>query len=131
MDATVDIARHPAGFVRQPDSWMTKLFDYKPFLVFLCLLPTMGLLLVFLTYPLGLGIWLAFTDTTIGQPGKFIGLENFEYLVTDPIFLMSVWNTIFYVTAGVAVAIAIPIKVNSTAPEKDPTLKWLVVPRAA
>ena len=27
----------------------------------------LGLLLVFLTYPLGLGIWLAFTDTTIGR----------------------------------------------------------------
>ena len=32
--------------------------------------PPVGLLLVFLTYPLGLGIWLAFTDTTIGRSGQ-------------------------------------------------------------
>lgn len=96
MDATVDISAHPIAFVRKPDGWLTKLFDYKPFLVFLCLLPTLGLLLVFLTYPLGLGIWLAFTDSTIGQPGEFIGLDNFAYLVTDPIFIMAVWNTMFY-----------------------------------
>ena len=64
-------------FTRQPDGWLTRLFDYKPFLVVLCMLPTAGLLLVFLTYPLGLGIWLSLTDATIGQPGQFIGLDNF------------------------------------------------------
>jgi len=32
-----------------------------------CLAPAIGLLSVFLTYPLGLGVWLAFTDTTIGR----------------------------------------------------------------
>ena len=99
MDATVNT---PIAFVRQPDSWLVKLFDHKPFLVFLCLLPALGLLLVFLTYPLGLGIWLAFTDTTIGQPGVFVGLDNFEYLLSDPVFIMSVWNTIFYTTVASA-----------------------------
>lgn len=61
-------------------SWLVRLFDYKPFLIFICLLPAMGLLLVFLSYPLGLGIWLAFTDTRIGRGGYFIGFENFESL---------------------------------------------------
>ena len=98
MDATA----HPIGFARQPDGWLTKLFDYKPFLVFLCLLPSLGLLLVFLTYPLGLGIWLAFTDATIGQPGSFVGLENFEYLLSDPIFIKSVWNTLVYTAVATA-----------------------------
>ena len=48
------------------------------------------------TYPLGLGIWLAFTDTTIGQPGEWIGLNNFISLFDDPVFWLSVTNTIFY-----------------------------------
>ena len=55
-----------------------------------------GFLLAFLTYPLGLGIYLAFTDTEIGGNGKWIGLENFESLLEDRIFLNSVWNTMFY-----------------------------------
>jgi multiple sugar transport system permease protein len=42
--------------VRPNQSWLSRLFDNKPFLVFMCLLPAIGLLLVFLTYPLGLGI---------------------------------------------------------------------------
>ena len=40
---------------RQP-SWLARLFDYKPFLIFMCLTPAIGLLTVFLTYPLGLGV---------------------------------------------------------------------------
>jgi multiple sugar transport system permease protein len=72
------------------------LFDSKPFLVTLCMLPTAGLLLIFLTYPLGLGLWLSLTDTTIGQPGEYIGLENFYSLFSDPVFWGAVWYTIFY-----------------------------------
>ena len=53
------------------------LLDSKPFLILLCLLPALGILILFLTYPLGLGVWLAFTDTTIGRPGKFVGLDNY------------------------------------------------------
>ncbi|HET6236744.1 MAG TPA: sugar ABC transporter permease [Acetobacteraceae bacterium] len=96
MDATVDVSIRHLRQSRKPDNWLERLFDWKPFLVVLCMLPTAGLLLVFLTYPLGLGIWLAFTDTTIGHPGEFIGLDNFVSLWDDSIFWMSVTNTIFY-----------------------------------
>ncbi|WP_338304791.1 sugar ABC transporter permease, partial [Bradyrhizobium ottawaense] len=84
---------------RQP-SWLVRLFDYKPFLIMMCLAPAIGLLSVFLTYPLGLGIWLAFTDTTIGRRGVFVGFENFQYLLTDPLW----WNAVFYsvVYTGIA-----------------------------
>ncbi len=78
------------------ESWLVRLFDWKPFLIVMCLLPAVGLLLVFLTYPLGLGIWLAFTDTRIGRTGEFVGLWNYELLWTDRIFWMSVGNTLLY-----------------------------------
>jgi multiple sugar transport system permease protein len=73
-------------------NWLQKLLDWKPFLVVMCLAPAVGLLMVFLTYPLGLGVWLAFTDTTIGRSGQYIGWENFEYLIEDKNF----WNAVFY-----------------------------------
>jgi multiple sugar transport system permease protein len=81
---------------RPQPNWLVRLFDWKPFLVFMCMLPAAGLLLVFLTYPLGLGIWLAFTDTTIGRSGQWIGIENFEYLLEDPIFWSAVFYSVFY-----------------------------------
>ncbi len=80
--------------------WLTRLFDNKAFLAFACLLPAVGLLLTFLTYPLGLGIFLAFTDTTIGRRGQWVGWENFEFLFEDPIF----WNAVFYSVFYTAVA---------------------------
>src|SRR3954454_25324755 len=77
-------------------NWLARLFDYKPFLIVVCLTPAIGLLLVFLTYPLGLGVWLAFTDTTIGRRGTFVGLENFQYLLTDPLWWSAVFYSVFY-----------------------------------
>ncbi len=78
------------------------MFDNKTFLVVLCLTPAVGLLLVFLTYPLGLGLWLAFTDTKIGRAGVFVGLDNFDSLFHDRIFWLSVTNTLFYTAAATA-----------------------------
>jgi multiple sugar transport system permease protein len=80
----------------QEPGWLVRLFEYKPFLIFACLLPAVGLLMVFLTYPLGLGIWLAFTDTTIGRSGVWVGVENFIYLAEDPIFWSAVFYSVFY-----------------------------------
>ena len=47
----------------------------------LFMLPAGVLLLLFLTYPLGLGTWLGFTDTKVGRAGVWVGLDNFKYLV--------------------------------------------------
>lgn len=68
----------------------------------LFLLPAAAFLLVFLTYPLGLGVWLGFTDTRIGRSGVFIGLENYQLLWEDHIFWLSVFNTILYTTVASA-----------------------------
>jgi multiple sugar transport system permease protein len=81
---------------RPQPSWLVRLFDWKPFLIFACMLPAIGLLMVFLTYPLGLGIWLAFTDATIGRDGRWIGIENFIWLAEDPIFWSAVFYSVFY-----------------------------------
>jgi multiple sugar transport system permease protein len=90
MDASTWVAKRP-----EPSA-LARLFDYKPFLIAVCLFPAVGLLVAFLTYPLGLGVFLAFTDTQIGGNGKWIGFENFIDLMEDPIFLMSVWWTFVY-----------------------------------
>ncbi|HEY6004230.1 MAG TPA: sugar ABC transporter permease [Anaeromyxobacter sp.] len=67
------------------------------------LFPAAALLVVFLTYPLGLGAWLGFTDTTIGRSGRFVGLENFASLLRDSVFWLSVWNTFIYTAVASAV----------------------------
>ncbi|WP_443147501.1 carbohydrate ABC transporter permease [Prosthecomicrobium sp. N25] len=60
------------------------------------MLPAAVFLLCFLTYPLGLGVWLGFTDARIGRAGQFIGIENYQFLWIDAVFWLSVFNTLLY-----------------------------------
>src|SRR5258706_2973145 len=60
------------------------------------MLPAGALLAFFLTYPLVLGVWLGFTDAKIGRVGEWIGIENYEFLITDSVFRLSVFNTFLY-----------------------------------
>ena len=68
----------------------------RDFLGLVFMLPAAAFLLLFLVYPLGLGIWLSFTDAKIGTPGQFVGLENYEWIVGDSKFQTAVFFTIFY-----------------------------------
>ncbi|NQW67174.1 MAG: sugar ABC transporter permease [Burkholderiales bacterium] len=75
---------------------LSRLQNSRNGLGLLFMLPATVLLLVFLTYPLGLGIWLGFTDTKVGREGVFIGLENYEYLWEDAVTRLALFNTLFY-----------------------------------
>ncbi|NJN40120.1 MAG: sugar ABC transporter permease [Gammaproteobacteria bacterium] len=72
----------------------------RNWLGFWFMVPAAGFLLLFLAYPLGLGVWLSFTDTKIGRAGAFIGLENYTWLGDDPVFWLSVFNTLLYTTVA-------------------------------
>lgn len=90
MTASPDPRNRPArGF------W-ARLSESRNGLGVMFMLPAAVFLLFFLTYPLGLGVWLGFTDTRIGRPGEFIGLENYRWLADDPVFWLTVFNTLFY-----------------------------------
>jgi len=75
---------------------MHRLLDNRNVLGLLFLLPAGLLLVLFLTYPLGLGTWLGFTDVKIGRAGEFVGIENFRYLAGDAVAQLSLFNTFFY-----------------------------------
>ena len=81
---------------------MKQLLENKNALGGLFMLPAGALLLVFLTYPLGLGIWLGFTDAKIGRAGEWVGLENFQFLVGDSVARLSLFNTLFYTVVASA-----------------------------
>jgi multiple sugar transport system permease protein len=71
------------------------------------MLPAAAFLILFLAYPLALGIWISFTDARIGQSGAFIGLENYEWLSDDSVFWLSVFNTLLYTSVASVVKFAI------------------------
>ena len=71
------------------------------------MLPAGAILVLFLAYPLGLGIWISFTDARIGRSGVFVGVENYEWLWDDTVFWLSVFNTILYTSVASAVKFAV------------------------
>src|SRR5712692_9292304 len=71
-------------------------FDNRNTLGLAFMLPAAALLLVFLTYPLGLGLWLGFTDARIGRAGYWVGIEYFQSLFDDSLARLSLFNTLFY-----------------------------------
>lgn len=70
--------------------------DSRNLLGLVFMLPAAALLIVFLAYPLGLGLWLGFTDANLGSTGRFTGIANYLSLAGDPVYWLSVSNTILY-----------------------------------
>jgi multiple sugar transport system permease protein len=94
----------------------------RNWLGFWFMLPTAAFLILFLAYPLGLGIWLSFTDARIGRSGIFIGIENYIWLWGDSTFWLSVFNTLLYTfvasTIKFAVGLYLALLLNERLPFK-------------
>ncbi len=84
-----------------------RLLENRNFLGFMFMLPAAVLLLLFLTYPLGLGMWLGFTDAKVGRRGHWIGLDNFVYLCGDSVTRLSLFNTLFYTVVASIIKFAL------------------------
>ncbi|HET7365548.1 MAG TPA: sugar ABC transporter permease [Burkholderiales bacterium] len=65
-------------------------------LAFWLLAPTLVILTVFIAYPFVLGVWLSLSNSTVGEPGHFIGLANFHKIFADSIFRTAALNTFVY-----------------------------------
>ncbi len=88
-----------AAVQKQPTparSALSRLTGSRDWQGFWFMLPSMGFLILFLAWPLIKGVWLSFTDATIGRTGVFVGLENYEWLGDDSIYWLSVFNTLLY-----------------------------------
>lgn len=101
----------PASMPRQAPattlSFWQRLSANRNWIAMWFMLPAAAFLILFLAYPLGLGIWMSFTDVRIGREGVFIGLENYEWLMDDGIFWLSVFNTLLYTFVASVVKFAL------------------------
>ena len=71
------------------------------------MMPAAAILIAFLAYPLGLGVWLSFTDSKIGKSGSFVGIENYDWLSDDKIFWGAVAFTVGYTVIASIVKFAL------------------------
>src|SRR5436190_17962922 len=86
---------------------VTRLLEDERWLGALLLLPTAFLLALFIAYPFVKGVLLSVTDSKVGVPGSFVGLQNFVALAHDSIFREAVWNTFFYTAVTTVVKLAL------------------------
>ena len=82
---------------------------------YLFLAPALLLLAVFVAYPIVSVVYYSLTDYDIVRPPTFIGLENYERLLGDPVFWKALRNSIIYLVATpilVVLSITLAIIVN-------------------
>jgi multiple sugar transport system permease protein len=96
----------PAKSTSVASSW-ERLRSNRNWLAIWFLLPAAAFLILFLAYPLFLGIWLSFTDARIGRDGVFIGLENYQWLSDDTVFWLSIFNTLLYTIVASAIKFSV------------------------
>ena len=102
-----DLAINTSKSVPQRITTWDRLTVNRNWVSFWFMLPAAAFLILFLAYPLGLGVWLSFTDARIGRSGIFVGLENYEWLWDDSTFWLSVFNTLLYTIVASAVKFAV------------------------
>jgi len=69
--------------------------------------PAVILLFIWMIVPLALTIYYSFLDYNLLTPGahNFIGFTNYRFFLTDPAFLISIWNTILLVLGVLLITI--------------------------
>lgn len=82
-------------------------FSVTPWLL---LLPAMVLLIAFTHYPAIATIWHSFFSTPKGgDPSVFVGLENYELMIEDPVFWQALTNNIWFAIGTIPLSIALAI----------------------
>src|ERR1700730_7347923 len=130
--ANVAFGQTPANrLIREVSAWNRLKVNHN-WLAFLFMLPAMAFLILFLAYPLGLGIWISFTDARIGRVGEFVGLENYEWLWDDSIFWLSVFNTLLYTFVAsifkFAIGLYLALLLNENMPFKAVLRALVLIP---
>jgi ABC-type sugar transport system permease subunit len=82
-------------------------YDYR--LAWLLVAPSILGFLVFTFYPVAAGIYYSFTDFRVLTPAEWIGLENYQKLVADPVFWHSLGVTVYFVALTVVFGILISL----------------------
>lgn len=75
----------------------------------LCLAPAVLSLLTWSYYPLARGLTIAFQDYRIVKGTRWVGLDNFISVFTQPVFYKSVINSFVYVGLTIIIGFALPI----------------------
>lgn len=97
-----------------------RLFKDDGLIALLFLAPSLIGFLVFMVLPMFGGLFLSFTNWDMLSAPKFIGLENYQTLISDKLFFASLKNTLVYsaivIGGGIPLSLGLALLVNSKLP---------------
>ena len=67
--------------------------------------PVVVYMLIVMVFPFIWALFVSLTDKKVGSEGSFIGFQNYVDLIKDPLFWRSVWNTVIFTVAAVALKV--------------------------
>lgn len=81
---------------------------------YLFIVPALLLLLLFSIIPIFVAFFISFTDMSLvgladWSKINFVSFDNYQEIISDPVFLKSIQNTIFYVVLGVPLVIVMSL----------------------
>ena len=100
------IVRKERNLLANPSSWRQVLSRFTDkHILLLLLLPSFIVLFLLTVFPLLWAFWLSFTDYNLSIPesGRFVGLQTYYYVFTNPSFVVALLNT-FYLVAAILVS---------------------------
>lgn len=99
----------PAPFIARKDT-------RQAILIWCFLAPSLLIFLLYRILPLVWNVILSFEAWSPLKPAVFIGLENYEEMLTDDVFWQALWNTLYIVASaplGIAMALGLALLVDS------------------
>ncbi len=96
----------PVSYKRLPKTRAQKAWNAR--ILYLLILPTVGLVLIFNYFPIILGFYYSFTRYD-GMHAYWIGLENYRRIFLDPALVQSYQNLLIIVPFSVIVGVVFPL----------------------
>ncbi len=84
-----------------------QLLGRETVLGYLWVAPALILLGTLIAYPFLLALYWSLTSKSAGLAGVFVGLDNFRYLLADPIFQKTLRNTMIFTASSVGIKLVI------------------------
>lgn len=84
-----------------------QLLGREAVLGYLWVAPALILLGTLIAYPFLLALYWSLTSKSAGVAGVFVGLDNFRYLLADPIFQKTLRNTMIFTASSVGIKLVI------------------------
>jgi ABC-type sugar transport systems, permease components len=116
----MQLIKQPERVSETPQHSTGKLFSYQQWMAYLFLAPTLLIFFVFTVLPSIMALVLSLTRYDILTPIKWIGLQNYQQLLGDGVFFISLRNMLLYVVmfvpAMVVLSLLIAIALNRPVP---------------